>query len=357
MGNSNTSILIVDDEVAICEVVSNYLSFNGFECRITHDVDSALNILKDREYDCILSDMNMPGKSGLDLMRDVQRNWPEIAIILFTALPELHTAVDSMKEGASDFITKPVQLKQLLKSINNALEKKYLRSDLKKYQNNLEILVKEGTAKIQEAMHALEISHLDTINRLCHAAEYRDDETGMHVLRIGKYCELLARELSLSEQDIFLVGKASPLHDIGKIGIPDSILLKPGKLAVEEFEIMKSHANIGGEILKNATSKVLQMAETIARSHHEKWDGKGYPNGLKGENIPIMGRIAAVADVFDALTMKRCYKPAFTWETSNNIINQGSGKHFDPKIVEAFNQRFRDFINIQKENAEIHTAH
>jgi putative two-component system response regulator len=257
-----------------------------------------------------------------------------------------------MKEGAYDFITKPIQLKQLMRCISNALEKKRLRSELSNYQRNLEKLVQERTSQIQDAMRALEASHFDTINRLCHAAEYRDDETGLHVLRIGKYCELLSRELSLPEEEVFLLSKASPLHDVGKIGIPDQILLKPGKLTAEEFEIMKRHAEIGGEILKNANSKVIRAAETVARAHHEKWDGSGYPNGLKGEDIPIMGRIAAVADVFDALTMKRCYKPAFTWETSSNIINEGAGKHFDPKVVEAFNRRFRDFVNIHREYAE-----
>jgi putative two-component system response regulator len=201
-------------------------------------------------------------------------------------------------------------------------------------------------------MRALEDSHTDTINRLCHAAEYRDDETGFHVMRISKYCEILARELKLSEDDVFLLGKASPLHDIGKIGIPDNILLKQGKLTSVEFDLMKRHAEIGGEILKNAKSRVLRVAEVVACTHHEKWDGSGYPKGLKGKNIPIMGRITALADVFDALTMKRCYKPAFTLETSANIITQGSGGHFDPDVVNAFSRRFRDFINVHKEYAD-----
>lgn len=198
----------------------------------------------------------------------------------------------------------------------------------------------------------LEVSHLDTINRLCQAAEYRDDETGYHVLRISKYCEVLSRAAGLSEEETWLLSKASPLHDIGKIGIPDSILLKPGRLTPEEFEVMKKHAEIGGHILKNANSRVLQVAETVANSHHEKWDGSGYPRGLAGEEIPLMGRITAVADVFDALTMKRCYKPAFTLEASVNIITEGRGKHFDPRMVDIFLERLPEFVAIQKEYSD-----
>lgn len=352
MDENKGSILIVDDEPAICSVLTNYLRFHGYSCHSAPEVDSALHMLAEAQVDCVLTDLNMPGKSGLDLLREVREAWPEIAVILFTAKAEVQLAVASMREGASDFLTKPVQLKQLIRCISNALEKKRLKSELRNYQRNLEKLVQERTAQIQDALRAIETSHFDTLQRLCHAAEYRDDETGFHVLRIGKYCEIIARELGLPSEDIFLLSKASPLHDLGKIGIPDNILLKPGKLTADEFEIMKRHASIGGEILKNANSKVLQVAETVARSHHEKWDGSGYPEGIKGEDIPIMGRIAALADVFDALTMKRCYKPAFTLETSANIINQGSKKHFDPYIVEAFNKRFRDFVGVHQEYTE-----
>ncbi len=316
-------------------------------------MDSALKILETvTDVDCILSDIKMPGKTGLDLLRSVKSYWPEMAVILFTGNAEIHTAVSSMQEGAYDFILKPIQLKQVIHSITNALEKKRLKLEVRNYQRNLEKLVLERTSQINDAMQALEVSHLDTINRLCQAAEYRDDETGYHVLRISKYCEVLARGWGLSEEDNWLLSKASPLHDIGKIGIPDSILLKPGRLTAEEFEIMKKHSEYGGEILKNANSKVLQIAETVAISHHEKWDGSGYPRGLRGEEIPLMGRITAVADVFDALTMKRCYKPPFTLEASVNIITEGRGKHFDPRIVDIFTEHLDEFVRIQKEYSE-----
>ena len=347
---SKGSILIVDDEPSICTVICDYLRLQGYRCDSANEVDTALKILQaDRNIDCILSDIKMPGRSGIDLLREVKTYWPEMAVILFTGNAEIQTAVSSMQDGAYDFILKPIQLKQVIHSITNALEKKRLKNEVRNYQKNLENLVQERTVQIKETMSLLEVSHLDTINRLCQAAEYRDDETGYHVLRISKYCEVLAKGFGFSEADTWLLSKASPLHDIGKIGIPDSILLKPARLTAEEFEIMKKHAEIGGEILKNASSKVLQVAEMVAMTHHEKWDGSGYPNGLMGENIPIMGRITALADVFDALTMKRCYKPAFSIEDSAHIILEGRGKHFDPKIVEIFCDRMKEFTTIHQE--------
>ncbi len=351
--DSKGNILIVDDEPSICTVICDYLRLQGYNCASANAVDSAMQILRTVQgVDCILSDIKMPGKTGIDLLREVKNNWPEMAVILFTGNAEIHTAVASMQEGAYDFILKPIQLKQVIHSITNALEKKRMKLELLNYQRNLEKLVTERTNQIKDAMQMLEGSHLDTINRLCQAAEYRDDETGYHVLRISKYCEVMARGVGLSPEETWLLSKASPLHDIGKIGIPDSILLKPGRLTAEEFEIMKKHAEIGGQILKNANSRVLQVAETVAMSHHEKWDGSGYPRGLKGEEIPLMGRITAVADVFDALTMKRCYKPPFSMEQSVGIITEGRGKHFDPRMVDIFLANLPEFVSIQGEYSD-----
>jgi putative two-component system response regulator len=350
---SKGNILIVDDEPSICTVICDYLRLQGYNCASANAVDSALQILQTVEHvDCILSDIKMPGKTGLDLLREVKTYWPEMAVILFTGNAEIQTAVSSMQDGAYDFILKPIQLKQVIHSITNALEKKRLKLELRNYQKNLEKLVEQRTNQIKDAMQMLEVSHLDTINRLCQAAEYRDDETGYHVLRISKYCEVLARAAGLTPEETWLLSKASPLHDIGKIGIPDSILLKPGRLTAEEFEVMKKHAEIGGAILKNANSRVLQVAETVAMTHHEKWDGSGYPNGLRGEVIPLMGRITAVADVFDALTMKRCYKPPFSLEQSVGIITEGRGRHFDPQLVDLFLSHLNEFVVIQAEYSD-----
>jgi putative two-component system response regulator len=330
------NILIVDDEESICDIISDYLQLRGFCCLTSNSVDGALKILNSTKIDCILSDIKMPGRSGLDLLKLVSSKWPDLAVILITGHGEINTAVTAMQEGAYDFILKPIQLEHVTKSVLNALEKQKLKEELKNYQKNLEELVEKRTEQINETLKALKSSHLETIHILANAAEYRDDETGSHVLRISKYCEILARWMRLKKEHVWMITKASPLHDIGKIGIPDSILLKPAPLTSAEFEIMKTHPVIGKEILKNAKSNLLKIAEQIAYSHHEKWDGSGYPLSLSEEQIPLSGRITALADVFDALTMKRCYKPAFSLEKSIEIMREGKGSHFDPEIMDAF---------------------
>ncbi|MBF0429946.1 MAG: response regulator [Fibrobacteria bacterium] len=332
----NSTILIVDDEESICDIISDYLELREFKCLTANSVEEAEKVLKMSDVDCIVSDIKMPRKSGLDLLKIVMKEWPDIAVILITGHGEINTAVSAMQGGAYDFILKPIQLEHITKSVHNALEKKKLKKELKNYQKNLEDLVEKRTTQITSTLKALKSSHLETINILANAAEFRDDETGSHVLRISKYCEILARGLNLSKEQIWMITKASPLHDIGKIGIPDSILLKPAPLTSAEFEIMKTHAGIGKEILKNTKSNLLKIAEQIASHHHEKWDGTGYPNGVSGDDISIPGRITAVADVFDALTMKRCYKPAFSIEKSVEIMRQGRASHFDPRIIDVF---------------------
>ncbi len=334
--NDKSTILIVDDEESICDIISDYLELRDFTCLTANSVDEAVAALKQTEVDCVVSDIKMPGQSGLDLLKIIMNEWPDLAVILITGHGEINTAVTAMQDGAYDFILKPIQLEHITKSVLNALEKKKLKQELQNYQKNLEELVEKRTTQINGTLKALKSSHLETINILANAAEFRDDETGSHVLRISKYCEIIARGMNLSKEQVWMITKASPLHDIGKIGIPDSILLKPAPLTSAEFEIMKTHAGIGKEILKNTKSNLLKIAEQIAHYHHEKWDGTGYPEGLKSEEIPIPGRITAIADVFDALTMKRCYKPAFSVEKSVDIMQEGKGSHFDPNLVDIF---------------------
>lgn len=329
-------ILIVDDEESICDIISDYLELRDFTCYTANSVDAALKVLENEHIDCIVSDIKMPGLSGLDLLKKVKSDWPDIAVILITGHGEIGTAVTAMHEGAYDFILKPIQLEHITKSVMNALEKKKLREELRNYQKNLESLVEKRTVQINGTLQALKDSHLETISILARAAEYRDDETGSHVIRISKYCEVLATALGLPQEQIWMITKASSLHDIGKIGIPDSILLKPAPLTTAEFEIMKTHPIIGQEILSKTKSHLLQVGSEIAVSHHEKWDGSGYPKGLVGEKIPLPGRITALADVFDALTMKRVYKPAFSVEKSIQIMKEGRGTHFDPHLIDLF---------------------
>jgi len=331
-----STILIVDDEESICDIISDYLELRDFRCHTANSVDHAIKILRTEPIDCVVSDIKMPGLSGLDLLKRVSIDWPDIAVILITGHGEISTAVTAMQEGAYDFILKPIQLEHITKSVMNGLEKKRLKEELRNYQKNLEDLVEKRTSQINGTLKAIKESHLETINILANASEYRDDETGSHVLRISKYCEVLADALNLPKEQVWMITRASPLHDIGKIGVPDSILLKPAALTSAEFEIMKTHAEIGRQILKGTRSNLLKTASEIAVTHHEKWDGSGYPNRLRGESIPLAGRITALADVFDALTMKRVYKPPFSIEKSLSIMKEGSGTHFDPNLLKLF---------------------
>jgi putative two-component system response regulator len=233
------------------------------------------------------------------------------------------------------------------------------QDELKHYQQQLENMVKARTEALRRAMQNLAESqanilkaHIETILILSSAAEYKDNETAQHIKRMSWMASILAEELGMPQSEVELVHRASPMHDIGKIGVPDAILLKPGKLTPEEWVVMREHTTIGSRILENSTSDLLQAGSIIAMTHHEKWDGSGYPKGLAGEDIPLYGRISAVADVFDALTSKRPYKEAFSNKVALEIMAEGRGSHFDPNIYDAFLRRFEDFRRIQQELAD-----
>jgi len=336
-------ILVVDDEFAICQVIQDYLGLRKFDVSTARNYDEACATLALKPFDVLLSDIRMPGKSGTDLLRYVRRHHPRIATILFTGYADIGLAVSSMQEGAYDFILKPIHLEQVHMSIHNALEKRALKDEVRRYQKGLEELVEKRTRELREALRKVEAANLDTVTRLSRAAEMRDDETGNHVLRIRSYSAALARELKLATDEVDNLYVASSMHDIGKIGIPDQILLKPGKLDQDELLIMRQHSEIGSKILADADSPMLRVAQVVARSHHEKWDGSGYPDNLAGEKIPLYGRIVALADVWDALTTRRCYKPAFGLQASTDMIVKASGAHFDPDVVEAFKKAHEEF--------------
>jgi putative two-component system response regulator len=236
----------------------------------------------------------------------------------------------------------------VLQLINALKNKKVVPFD-KRYESLLQSLASQAAIAIRNATLTQELkeAYLDTIFRLSIAAEYKDEDTATHIHRISRYSAILAESLGLSTHDVESIRYASPMHDIGKLGVPDSILLKPGKLTPEEFKEMQKHTTFGGKILENAKAELLKVSEVIALSHHEKWDGSGYPNNLKGGKIPLVGRIVALADVFDALTTKRCYKPAFTLEKSLGIIKEGDGKHFDPDVVKAFNNSLEKILAVK----------
>jgi putative two-component system response regulator len=271
-----------------------------------------------------------------------------IPVIFLTAKTDTEAVIRGFELGAIDYVTKPFNSAELLSRVNTHLELHLLRT-------KLEERVEQRTAELRQALQEITAAerrtyeaHQDTIQRLGVAAEYKDDETAAHIQRMSLYATLLADRLDLSPDEVELVRVASPMHDVGKIGIPESILLKPGKLNADEWETMRQHPILGAEILRGSPSELLKAGEVIARTHHEKWDGSGYPNGLAGADIPLWGRICALADVFDALTSKRPYKEAFSNEKALAIIKAERGKHFDSRLVDVFLENFDEVVVIQE---------
>ena len=281
--------------------------------------------------DLVLVDYMMPDLDGIEFIRRL-RGTPgreNIPILMITANDEVKVRYDALTAGANDFLTKPVDRTEFIARSRNMLA---LRVSQKHLEDKASWLAEE----VQKATAELVNRERETILRLSRAAEFRDPETGVHIQRMARYSCLIAAKMGLSPSDQELILNAAPMHDVGKVGIPDHILLKPGKLDQDEFEIMKTHTTMGGRILGGSSSKLLETAAQIALTHHEKFDGSGYPNGLIGEEIPLLGRIVAVADVFDALTSARPYKPAWSHERAVDLLREGAGSHFDPACVEVF---------------------
>jgi putative two-component system response regulator len=280
----------------------------------------------------------MPGMDGFEVTHKIREDdsYRLIPIILVTALREAEDRVKGMEAGCDDFISKPLDKTELIARVSSLLKVKAYNKLMSNYHQELESEVTRKTGELKQAFETIKAASLDTIYRLSMACEYRDKETGSHIHRMSGFCAAIARHMGLDEHISEIILYAAPMHDLGKVGIADAILLKPAKLDAAEWETMKQHSAIGAEILKNSDAEFIKMGAIIALSHHEKWDGSGYPNHLKGAEIPIAGRITAIADVFDALTSKRPYKEAYSVEESLVIIEKGRGSHFDPDVVDAF---------------------
>lgn len=339
------NILIVDDLEANILLLERMLRGAGYT-----SITSTMNPLEVYElhrlhhYDLILLDLQMPGMDGFQVMEELKGLETDdyLPVLVITAQPG--HKLRALKAGAKDFISKPFELAEVLARVHNMLEVRLLHKALHNYNNVLEQRVRERTADLQK-------NYLETIFTLTRAAEHKDEDTGAHVQRISYYSRELARLLGLDEVFIDKIFFASPMHDIGKIGIPDHILLKPGSFTPEEWEIMKGHAAMGAEILGNSGSPYLMMGAEIALNHHECWDGGGYPNGKQREDVPLAARIMNICDIYDALRSKRPYKPAFDHQKTVDIITCGDGRtkpeHFDPVIFAAFKQNhslFRDIF-------------
>lgn len=343
-------ILIVDDQIQNIELLEAYLAPQNYKIVTAVSGEEALWEINGNKIDLVLLDVMMPGMDGFEVIRRVRQydQYRQLPIILITALREKEDRIKGIEAGCDDFISKPVEKMELLARVRSLLKVKAYNDLLSNYQKELESEVAERTGELKQAMEKIKAASLDTIYRLSRAAEYRDDDTGSHIKRVSLYAAVVAHRLGLAQRDIENILYAAPMHDLGKIGTPDLILLKPGKLSESEWVIMKQHTVIGAQILKGSEAEFIRMAETIALSHHEKWDGSGYPKGLAGEQIPIAGRITAIADVFDALTSKRPYKEAFSVEKSLNIIREGKKSHFDPTVVDAFFASQNQILEIRK---------
>ncbi|GAB6051555.1 two-component system response regulator [Magnetospira thiophila] len=341
-------ILIVDDNPVNVALLEEILEDEGF-AQIDSRTDplQGLALFEQVHHDLVLLDIRMPELDGHGVMARMRAHLggDYLPVIVLTAQIDVETKHRALEAGARDFLTKPFDRVEVLHRIRNMLEVHLLYKERTKQNEILE-------QKVQMRTRELEETRLEIIRRLGRAGEYRDNETGMHVIRMSKICQVLALAHGMDEAMAEMILNASPMHDVGKIGIPDHILLKPGKLEGEEWEIMKTHAEIGAAILSDNDSPIMNLARSIALSHHEKWDGTGYPKGLSGENIPIEGRIAAVADVFDALTSERPYKKAWSVQDALKFINEQAGRHLDPQLVTLFNENLQVILDIRDRYAD-----
>lgn len=329
----HAKILIVDDSDANIRLLERILHQAGYtHYQSTTDPRTVLTLYREFHPDLILLDLMMPHLDGLAVMEQLALEMLDGAyfpILVLTSDITLEAQRRALAAGAKDFVTKPFDPTEVLLRIGNLLETRYLHMQLHDQNKTLEQRVRERTQQLEEL-------HLELLERLAVAAEYRDDATGQHTRRTGHTAGRLAQVLRLPKRLVELIRRASPLHDVGKIGIPDHILLKPGQLTPAEFEVMKTHTTIGARILSGGRFPLLQTAEKIAFTHHERWDGNGYPRGLKGEAIPLEGRIVAVCDAFDALTRDRPYKPAVSVDDALGELQRCAGTQFDPRVVNAF---------------------
>lgn len=345
MTERKANILVVDDEKAMRSLVGRILEREGYIYNTAFDVDDATAKLEGEDFELLISDINMPGKTGIDLLKIAAEKYPDMAVMMVTAIDDRGTAIQALQMGAYGYVVKPFEVNEFVINIANALRRRELELYSRRRNEILEMLVDERTKELQESKE-------ETIQKLARAAEFRDNETAQHTNRMGQYCGLIAQKAGLPEAECEVIRVASVLHDVGKIGIPDKILLKPDKLTFEEFEIIKEHSVIGYRILGDSKSEVLNAGAVIALTHHEKFNGKGYPGGLSGKVIPLSGRIAAICDVFDALTSQRVYKPAMPVEKALTILREESGEHFDPELLKLFLENIGTVLAIREEFAD-----
>lgn len=330
MAASDIRIIAVDDKEINLMVLEEMARDIGFEILTFLNPLDALNYVESNPVDILFADYMMPEMNGITLIKLCKVLQPDIIAVMITAVAnDSALKIKALEEGTADFLTKPIDMAELKAKLKNLSELKKSQKILKNFNEQLQEEVRKATQTLIDREY-------ETLRVLSNTAEYRDPETASHIARVANYSQMLARLLGMSKEEQEIIFYASPLHDIGKVGISDNILLKPGKLTDEEFAVMKKHPNIGYEILRNAKNIYLQAGAIISITHHEKYDGSGYPEGLSGENIHIYGRITAIADVFDALTSVRPYKKAWNFEDAMQLIREQKGGHFDPVLADLF---------------------
>jgi putative two-component system response regulator len=338
-------LLVVDDQDIVRVALLRILRRAGYQCLEANDAFSAMELLQHHPVDLVLSDVMMPGMNGLELVKALASRIPDTAILLVTGMDSLDMAMECLSSGAFAYVTKPVHTNGILIAVANALRRRMLELDYRDREAILARKVREQTLEIRSSREEIAM-------RLISASEHRDSETGAHVRRIGLYAAELGRLLGWDEDRVDLLRCAAPMHDIGKIGVPDRILQKQGSLTAEEWIIMRTHTLMGSAILKDSQVPFIQMGARVAACHHERWNGQGYPLGMSGERIPLEGRIVTLVDIYDALRCRRVYKRSWTESETLAFLQDNAGNHFDPSLVSLFLGHYDLFREILARNPE-----
>jgi putative two-component system response regulator len=335
-------VLVVDDEPMLCDILLRWLKSARLACVAAHDGQQAWEFLNSHEVALVTLDINMPGRPGTEWLGQIKQKFPDTEVLMMTGYSTTQTAIAMLTQGACGFLLKPVDRGELLFQVKKALEHRELLRERRLHLLHLEDRVREQTVALRHSQEEL-------IHRLMSATQYRDEETGAHIRRTGKYSEVLATAAGWSDAAIECIRMAAPMHDLGKVGIADAILQRAGPLTTAEFEIMKTHTRIGADILAGSSNPVLRMAHEIALTHHERWDGSGYPGGLSGELIPEAARIVSIVDVYDALTHDRVYRAALGEAEAREVLRGGRGSQFDPRLLDIFFQQLPQIDKVSRD--------